>query len=315
MAPFEAQVETVETREKPPTEIAVDSLIRHLEQRELPLGRNEFNALISNVRTEDLSRYKLESGRVPLAHLRGRELVCDERYNLLTPEQQMHIITHEYGHGLTKFFLNSSSREKFLNISRLTQLLPLEQVSYYVNYLEANQPDTPDKPFFIHNEALAELMSQYLESDGSFGGFIRAKLLEFPQADIGGISESERTEFQKVANTIGSLEEYLDIAENEAEREAFLQLHGLGEHYELWREMDGLFKEAHFSEMYSAVEETPDWDDYDIWEEEMLAEHFHQEVSLKPETPPRTAYGAKPEQPNKPSGLADVITLWRIFFP
>ncbi|QQG49739.1 MAG: hypothetical protein HZB70_02990 [Candidatus Berkelbacteria bacterium] len=310
---FEAWTEAEATRERLPTERAVDDLLNHFERQKLPIGRNEFNALISDVRTEDLSAYKLESGRVPIAHLRGRELICDERFNLLNPEQQMHIIAHDYSHGLTKFFLNSSSREKFLQVSQLTSMLPKEQVSYYVNYLEQNQPESKSKATFIHNEALAEVMAQYMESDRSFGGFIRAKLLEFPQGDREA-SESERAEFQKVANIIGSLEEYLDIADNEQEREAFLTRHGLGEHYELWREMDELFREANFSEMESTIQETPDWDDYDFWEEEMLAQHFHTEASLKPGQSPRTAFPTKDAEPDKPTGLGDLITFWRIFF-
>ncbi len=289
-------------------------LATHLERHGHKITPTELGHLIGNIETADLSNDPLVAvvGRVPIAKVRHGEVTLDRQFHEFSQEQQAHVLLHEYSHALTWFLREQPEGERYAALSQLVASLPGHQVSYYVNYLETAVDDTPEKQAFIHEERLAEVFAQYLESDRTFGGFITAKLLEFPQGDQ-DINEEERRSFEEIAAQVGELGEYLDIADSEEEREAFLERHSdLLPHYELWREMTALLDETDFSMLEGFHDDIED-DDYEFWEDLALAEYLHSE-SVSSGASARTAFGQETADKKAPSSfLADIINFWRIF--
>jgi len=307
-------------------ERAREHLLGHFEQFEFGLGPEQFDAFVSEIRTEDLSNdpWADKVGRTPIAKIEGRRLTVDHGYERFTPEQQAHVLAHEYGHALAWFFTRQPDNARYQGINELIKTLPSNEKSYYVSYLDREMEDDVDKAAFLQNEAMAELLAQYLESDRTFAGMMTAKLLEFPQGDQ-ELPEEERAIYQQRAEEIGSVQEYLDIADNEAEREAFLAHNPkLIAHYQVWREIDSLFRETDFSqitaETVAAAEaaKTIDWTAYDaeqiFWDGYELAEEMHAEERAAPELDYRTMFGAPAGTPMDPTKKAEQVSwLWKIF--
>ncbi len=289
--------------------LPTEQLVAHFERHGHKLTQAELDLLIESITVADLTDDPLTDivGRVPLATIRGREITLDRQFELLSVEQQMHVLLHEYGHSLSRFWREYDADHRYQAIDQLVSALPSNQVSYYVGYLESALEESPDKPEFLQEERLAEVLAQYLESDRTFSGFIRAKLLEFPGND--DLSEEERQRFADMAPQVGELGEYLDIADNEEEREAFLAHHSdLLPHYQLWRELTRLFDETDFTTLGQQVGSF----DEDEWREDVaLVQHLHPEP-ISPDRSPQTALHREPSE--RPSSfLEEFITFWRIF--
>jgi hypothetical protein len=302
---------------------AVDKTIRdllgHLEQHQFGLGQEQFDALIHEITTNDLreSYWAKQTGRTPLAEIHGRSITFDKGFEHFSDAQRLHVLAHEYSHGLSWFLSQQQNPEKFQAIVDQLGLLPSKEVSYYVNFLESKMPEDDGKANFMMNEKLAEVFAQYMESDRSFSGFMQAKLLEFPPGEEGRSPEEIET-FQQLAEEIGSLQEYLDIADNEHDREVFMRHHDkLGAHYFLWRSVDEVFRETDWSQLKPEDQtQNLDWDGYDdalFWEEYELANHVHPEVVVKMR--PRTALKNQESERQLPrrSFVGDLINFWDIF--
>ncbi len=301
--------------EPKPGEQAFENLVAHFERSGHKLNRENLAALISGVRVEDLTSSPLtkQIGEVPLATIHGSELVLDQRFERFSPEQQLHVLAHEYGHTLSWFLAEQPNNERFQNIATLIDRLPNNQISSYVDHLQKHLPEDESKHNFLENEKIAEIFAQYLESDRTFSGFIMAKLLEFPHGDE-GVLDSEREQYQKIAEQIGELQGYLEIADSDEEREAFLTHHSqLAPHFQLWQELNTLFEETDFSEIQS---EENQLSEHEAWEFMAIAEQAHPEPPrTNPDQEPKTALAASGKIPEEKTGsmLGDLINFWRIF--
>lgn len=311
-------------QERSKVDQTVEELIGHWEKYDFGLGQEQFEALISEIRTEDLSRdyWAEKTGRTPLAKIEGRRITFDNGFEQFSDAQRLHVLTHEYAHGLTWFLNQQPDAERFQNIVKQVGLLPPKEVSYYINFLDSTVDDDEQKTNFMMNEKLAEVFAQYMESDRTFSGFMEAKLLEFPPG-VEGRSPEEVETFQQLAEEIGSLQEYLDIADSEEDREVFMRHHDkLADHYLLWQSVDELFRETDWSEL-TPPDQAPataadqlDWDEYDdalFWEEYELANNFHTEDLLTQRA--RTAFRPDPKSQQKPerSSVGDLINFWNLF--
>lgn len=308
----EASVEQLST-----TERVKERLLNHFEQYQFGIRKEQFEAFIAEIRTEDLSNDPLAEkvGRTPIAKIDGRRLTYNTGFEQLTNHQQLHTLAHEYSHALSWFFACQPNNEKFQSIVGQIKNLPPQEISYYVSYLDRKIAVGEDKESFMLQEELAEVIAQYLESDRTVAGFMQAKLLEFPQGDE-GLSTAERATYQQLAEQIGSVQEYLDIADNEHEREAFLAHHPkLEPHYRLWQSVDEMFRETDFSEIRPEAE-TIDWAAYDeeqeFWEEYGLAEQLHAEELVREGLRARTVFRST-ASPNPQAKVGEVATLWKIF--
>lgn len=291
-----------------------DKLQKHLRESSHRVSFEQLSLLIDSVSLTDLSRDPLtdQLGRTPLAKVRGREVTFDHRFTELTEAQQLHVLTHEYSHGLVDFFGSREDTQRLTELAKRVAQLPPEQISYYVGYLSEVLEQTESAARFLQEERLAELFSQYLESDRSFGGFIQAKLLEFPGQEE-GLSEELRGQYQAIQEEIGSLDEYLAFAEDEEERATFLAHHPmLAEQYAIWQEIEQLFAEFDQEEFQEYIEGPVDDYDIDYWEDYALADTFQAE-SLAP-TPEPTIFRPPAQQSNR--GAKEVggfFTFWNLF--
>lgn len=301
---------------KEPVETAdtYNRIQKNLERNGHRVNEGQLRSLFSSLEFADLSADKLAEklGRVPLAKVRGRELTIDHRFHDLDPEQQEHVVLHEYSHRLADFFASREQPEQFQALAERIEALPPEQISYYIGFLTESFGDDPANAAMLQYERLAETLAQYLESDRSFSGFLQAKLREFPNQED-GLSDEQQSQFREFHDQIGSLEQYLRFTESDDERDAFLAHHpGLTQQYEIWQELGALFEETDFGAIdefnTTAVDTTPslggDEDYFDLYE---LANDYH-----LPE-PQRPANGGQSPSNKKPGLLSDLISFWRLF--
>jgi hypothetical protein len=293
---------------------------RHLLDSGHRLSSQELNWLITAVTSADLSNHPLAEkfSRTPIAKIRGPELTLDSQFDNFDLNQQVHVLLHEYSHRLDTF-LEHQNDERYQEILARVSQLPANQVSYYSNFLTEKFRDNEQKTGLLQRERTAEVLAQYLESDRTFSGFIQAKLLEFPQGDQ-DLSEEERGQFQLLQAQVGELGEYLSIADSEEEYEDFLAHHSdLLPHYQLWKELDGFFAEADFSQLEAwsssnAPEEDAELEDMEeIWEEMELAQYVHPPAPSSSLTNRTVFQPTEAPEATQPTPFSDLVTFWRIF--
>lgn len=300
----------LETQERRTPETVVGELVTHFERVGHPISRQHLELLIDDIHVTDLGQDPLTDriGRVPLAKLEGKTITFDQRFELLSPEQQRYVLAHEYSHSLNSFLASREDTRSYQRISSRVQNLGASHVSPYIEHLSTQFDQSPESQRFIQEEKLAETFAQFLSSDRTFTGFMTAKLLQFEVNDTAEESLiAANIEIEKIAD----LAAYLDIASDDEQREAFLDHHeGLRAQYELWKELTSLFSETDFNEIQEEAEAA--WLEQLNWDDDQLDDGLHLETVTQGQIP-RTAFAAEEPATEPRPPFSDLLTFWKLY--
>lgn|GEM_PF-1849201 len=306
----------------------VEQYLFHLESVGLPLTPELWHKLITRLEYADLSTDEIGQlyGIRPLATInREGMLQMDESCHELSQEQRRYILSHELGHRLTEIIAQDPELNRNLG-EALTPLIERNdprEVSFYVAYLAeslAGKEGAADK---INSEVYAELIAQYLSSDGTFGGMMRQKLLQFPD-QTGQLTDRQRAYYTKLAQQINSVEEYLnqgaDLPEGEQKNSFFAHHPKLADHYRLFVALQTALTAPQLTERLASLEteEATEWEDWsvDIWDDWAMLENFSPALDdsfYRPDTSASSSlFGGKPSQPAS-LGIKDLFNFWDIF--
>lgn len=289
-------------------EVVQQEILTHFEQAGHRLDREALEALVEEIALADLRHDPLakEFGRVPLAKIEGVVVTVDHGFLELAPQQQRHVLLHEYGHSIARFLGSQAENDRYLGLNQRLSAIDGLRVSPYIAYLEQTLPDSQENASLIQEERCAEVIAQYLESDRTFTGFMKAKLLEFDTSDVPELS----AHYREIIEQVRDIGEYLDFAESDADRDAFLDTHPLlREQYDLWQEMDALFEEAPWEELTTAPD---DGDEGVMWDDYALGDRLSPE-SVPIDGRPRTIFAPTQPEQESPTPFADLITFWKVF--
>lgn len=289
---------------------AVNELATHFERSKLPLTARHLELMVQEIVTADLSTDPLAQylGDTPLAKVEDGRITFDRRFEQLAPEQQRYILAHEYSHILDWFLAGPKSQEHYLPIVERINQLPDGHISPYIQSIRQRFKEGDEAEQFIESEKRAEVIAQYLTSDRTFAGFITSQLLQF-EADPN--AQAKLNELRGNVEEITNLAAYLDIANNELDREEFLNHHEhLRDRYELWQSLDELFNQVNFDDLENP--EVAALLDGSTWEDEELAMYLHPE-EISSDDSPRTAF-PPPQPPAEPTlPFANLLTFWRLY--
>lgn len=305
--PAEAELEPEPSAEKSPIEDYRDFLAAQgVEIDERSWRRFFARVEIRDLRDDETSRKFADSEMNVLAMLNGDVLSLSPEFANLDPERQRYILAHEHGHRYEALF-SRAAPEKYRAITDLLAKLPGQQISHYVNHLEAQRQKDPTLAIHLDREKFAETIAQYISGGGSFSGMIETKLNQFPPDQNVDIAA-----YQQAASEAGidNLADYLNQADDPETSEAFFAHHpGLEGQYRLYRSVREMFDDPaaqNWPEPAPEKEEREeiDWDEIDYFDSDELVNYF-------PETTAEQPLSVKPGAPAKAKNAP--VSWWNIF--
>lgn len=272
-------------------------ILSHLETRGIRIEAAAWQKLLPEVRLTRNLRAEIGNAEyLPnelLAYVTrdGRVLIDQEKFSLLTEREQCHLLYHEAAHRLD-WQLSQRNLEEMAELSELVGQIPPEQHSAYVQHLAEKYRDHPNIDNIIRAEAGAEMIAQYLESDGSFRGYLEAKIPRDPATGEPAYRSVEATE-----EFMSRLEGFDDWSEDE-QLAFFEERPDLAVHFHAYFNLNSIFSQP---ELLNDI--TQDWgQDYEV-------DFFDEEVLVKPPLP--LAPAPKNSLPAKPASGFDPFWIFR----
>lgn len=258
------------------------------------------------VQDEELRRKITEKGGVWPENLfakvgnDGRLTLDEAKFLSFNDAQRKHVLAHEASHRIdwllhrVSYYEQATNHEAtplYAKIAEAIRNLPSNETSYYIAYLQANIKDPEKQADAMQQEKMAEVMAQYINSNGLFGDFITNKLLQFPGNQKGQLPVWEQ--FQESSDKMAELERFEDMSEEEQQQ--FLSNNpALARHYEIFRDIRSLLgNSSETTKMFKTTE--PDFD----YEYEMELLDYQEMANQIPESY-ATPYNM-PKVGNKPS--------------
>jgi len=165
--------ERVESKTVEPFEI-IDGLCR---ERGVALSLENLATLIPSITYEDLKDHHVgkKHGIEPLFLVDENGILIDNRFKDLSREAQRHGLSHELGH-LIEDYLVQYRPDLSARLHSVAKSLAPETVSRYSAHMDSHSPDNDETQ--VNGEKIAELMAQYMTSDGTFLGMVNGRLLQ-----------------------------------------------------------------------------------------------------------------------------------------
>jgi len=300
----------------------INTILRDWESMGLPILREQFFRLISQVKFEDLSNDPIgqDYGIKPLAVInQNGELIMDESCRQLSPEQRRYIICHELGHRLISFIEEDFGLMQEINSSldSVKERDDLREISFYVAYLGQTLADRPEAWVKIRQEVYAELIAQYLSSDGTFGSMMRQKLIQFPDQS-NRFTEEQREYIEKLQTEYGSVENFLDNITNLSEEEQaifFRENPKIADQYRIFQALQTIFADPRLSSRFSQPDrlEVGGMDEW-LWEDYSMINNFPPagEAFSNQRASGASIFRRRPLAPAG-SGLKEFLNFWDLF--
>ncbi len=299
--------------------------LKHLESSGFQLSPETWTKFLRKVEVRQLNKEHnaQEFGVENLIALTNRngELKLDEQfYSRCSETQQRRILLHEFSHQLDYSFQHrgkpENEEQKRLNDSyqsvreRLGKMEDIE-VSHYADYYgQRTNKDKPEEMERHRLEQFAEASSQYLEGGGTFEGYMRAKLVQFPDLELTPDElESYQNSFAETGLE-GNFDDYFEFINDEEYREEFLNYHPkLRAQYELWQDLDGMFQNSALLENNQA--EAVDLDEEWMADDMEMVSHIPPPPSRVVRQPASTESRGQPAEDGLT--LNNFIQFWKIF--
>lgn len=237
-------------------------------ERGLSLSLENLATLIPSISYENLKDHHIgkQYGIEPLFLVDGSGILIDNRFKELPPEAQKYGLSHELGH-LIDSYLRQFCPDLALRLTSVAENLAPETVSRYSAHIEEKTQGS-DKPK-VAGEKIAELMAQYLTSDGTFLGMVNARLLQERRwAEASGRNSTEGTQNE---NEITALSQFLS-GENPDISELTERFPSFANYYLAYQELDSILRSYEtFVPLEGLLTEGFVFDDYLVDYDEMVS--------------------------------------------
>lgn len=166
-----------------------DAVVAKFQERGINIDRDRLRNLITEMRYGDLNPENATETKETLEYRPERVFVQVERngvvtvdrveYSRLNERQKLHHILHEAAHRIDWLIAgtNNIDWQEISNI--IPEMDPNDMSPYLVHLVEKYKGDPPLKlAKMIRQEAMPDLIAQYVESDGTFKSFVEQAGLE-----------------------------------------------------------------------------------------------------------------------------------------
>jgi len=236
---------------------------------------------------------------VALVERTGRVKIDRTEFPRLGEFQQQHVFLHEPGHRLD-WLLSSTGNETWRKTGEIIGQMDPNEISFYVHHLAEKYRGAPPEVLakIIRQEAMPELIAQFVESGGSFKGFVEAMM-----RSGSGLQGEEAWEGRSEVDPImARLERFENMTDEE--RTAFLADHPrFANRYQVFVNLGEALQDDQLIESITGAWE----DDYDL--------DFYDELAMVSEMapgPPQVQRAPiKKEMPPKKVGAFDIFWLFR----
>ena len=269
-------------------------LLSHLEERGIAINEEVLRRFLPNIECRPSLENEPAAQEVKrkygLNHLfalvyQDGSVVASEKFLSLTERQQTHTFYHELGHRLD--WLGRGLEEDETGHKELTELNGLiknlrpEQASKYVSGIAERLKEKGEvNPEMLQCEMTAELYAQYMEGDGSFKDFMRAKIETYSEDNVP--PWLAYTEVEQLMNDLGKLEEA-----DEDTRQLYLANNPMvSEHYQIHTALARVCQNEEIIGGMAEVNEQEMPDEYDHLEYDEL---YEQIPEPKPQPKPNKA--------------------------
>lgn len=296
-----------------------DQILRNLEEnflakcveQNLPITLKELRALLPSVDVADLDDKKIKENaelkeaygslKRIFAHVdrKGNVKFNQNEFFKLSETKQQHAYAHELGHRLDHLF-ESSGTEEYAEIQELITGMPADQISLHVFRTAerlSQKEDQTDVAEMIRSEAMAELMAQYLNSDGSFKGFLEYKLTNNIESGEEYWLDNEKS--AAMMNEAGQFDDW-----NADEQLAYFDRHPeMIDHFHIYQNLRSMLNNHELMDsMFEDLEDFEEFDDFD---------DVYESSSLVQSAPAPTKQASQKQQP--PAKEAGKFDFWSIF--
>lgn len=257
-------------------------VLAHFEKVGVNIDNELWHQLIPSVRFEDLkgrvNDLEYRPDRLFAMIEKTGEVVIDQNeFAKLGPLQKQHVLLHESSHRI-HWLLSGENLEEIAELEELTNQLPPQQISPYIYHLDKKFRDSPDYDRIIRQEAIAELMAQYLESDGSFRGFIEVKSWQ----GAGNLSEAPWAGIPEADQLMAKLKQFDSM--NEDEQVEFIEENPqLSNHFHSYVNLRSIFSDDELLAEMGRVD-LNDWN-YELYEDDELVASLPPVPPVIPQTP------------------------------
>ncbi|MEK7202015.1 MAG: hypothetical protein AAB669_00570 [Patescibacteria group bacterium] len=288
-----------------------EALLKRCAEKRLPINQERLRMLLPSVGVADLDdKDFLENEKLKRAYGGLKRIFAhiDQLGNVnfnqneffkLTEVKQQNAYAHELGHRLDDF-LKRLGTEEYSEIQELITGMPADQISLHVyrTTIElGKKADQTGVDEMIRSEAMAELMAQYFNSDGSFKGFLETKLA----TNVDGKSQYwlDNEESAATMNEAGQFDDW-----DGDEQLAYFDHHPeMIDHFHIYQNLRSMLNNHELMDHLFSSNEDSEGDE--IFESMSLAETMPAPTTLPDVN--------KQELPAKEAGKYDFWSIFRLF--
>ena len=274
--------EPAETRETEPFNIIYELC----QERGLTLSLENLATLIPSISYENLKDHHVgkQNGIEPLFLVDGGGILIDNRFRALPPEAQKYGLSHELGH-LIDSYLRQFRPDLAGRLTTVIESLTPEMVSRYADHINKQENNNKSK---ISGEMTAELIAQYMNSDGTFLGMVNARLLQERRwAEESGQSSAEEAQDEA---EIAMISQFLS-GENPDISELAERFPSFANYFRAYQELNSiLLNPETFMPLNDLLTEGFVFDDYLVDYDEMLSGY---EPEIAPVRAPKSSVPEK----------------------
>lgn len=166
-----------------------DAVVAKFQERGINIDRERLRNLITEMRFGDLSSKTPTKTEETLEYRPERVFVQVERngvvtvdrveYSRLNERQKLHHILHEAAHRLDWLIVGTNNVDWQEIGDIIPEMDPNDMSPYLVHLVEKYKDDPPERlAKMVRQEAMADFIAQYVESDGKFKSFVEQSGLE-----------------------------------------------------------------------------------------------------------------------------------------
>mgnify|MGYP001592354719 FL=1 len=166
-----------------------DAVVAKFQERGIKIDRERLRNLITEMRYGDLNPKTPTKTEETLEYRPKRVFVQVERngvvtvdrveYSRLNERQKLHHILHEAAHRIDWLIAGTNNIDWQEIGDIIPEMDPNDMSPYLVHLVEKYKGDPPEKlAKMIRQEAMPDLIAQYVESDGTFKSFVEQSGLE-----------------------------------------------------------------------------------------------------------------------------------------
>lgn len=291
-----------------------EGILSHLKERRSLIDESFWRTLIPQITHADLKNsetakaYNLTGENRIYAHAHGNgEIEVDtEMFGSFNELQRQYTLTHEASHRLG-FLLRTSGDERYASLFKRLGSLPSHEASRYVALLDQKIPDSEkNKQKMLDKEKEAEILAQYLNSDGTFRGFMAAKTLQFEGNSTVEPYWARYKESFELMEEMGGVEDMDD----EARAQFFADNPQLEPHYQMFQELGSILNDAELMESLEELE-YDDEDEEEWLEYPMMVENMPAQQPIVPKTRPTEALPSQAAlQAQSHQGVGEFLDLF-----